>query len=192
MSGYPLPTNATVPADSEPTTERFGHGVMRWDVIAQLVRENGWQSGVEVGTGNGRNAARLLSLCPGLQLTTIDPWEPQEGHDGPEDWADWPHAKHEAMARKQIVAYADRCEIIKGYSQDAVLVFDDASLDFVFLDGDHAEASLRADIEAWTPKIKPGGMLLGHDAAWPGVRAAINDICPGYWIGPNDTWGISV
>lgn len=185
---YPLPKGGACPADSIPTTDHFG-SAMRWDVIAQLVRENGWADGVEIGTGDGRNAERILARCPALRLTTVDAWQAQTGHDGPEDWADWPHVIHEQMARRRLARFADRCSVVKGWSGDLAGSFGDGSLDFVFLDGDHGESGVRADILAWRPKIRAGGLLIGHDAAWPGVRAAIDDLCPGYWIGPNDVWG---
>jgi predicted O-methyltransferase YrrM len=191
MTAYPAPREA-VPPDAAPTTDRFGRRAMRWGVISQLVRENGWTEGVEIGTADGRCSEAVLEACPDLRLTTVDVWAPQTGHDGPEDWANWPHAPHEATARARLARYADRCTIVKGYSAVVAETFAPASLDFVFLDGDHGEAGVRADIAAWRPKIRPGGMLLGHDAAWAGVRAAIDDLCPGYWIGPNDVWGVSV
>merc|ERR1712060_898593 len=39
----------------------------------------------------------------------------------------------------------------------------DQSLDLAFLDGDHSEEALAADIRAWAPKVKSGGVLAGHD-----------------------------
>lgn len=63
-------------------------------------------------------------------------------------------------------------------SVEAARLYPDASLDFVFIDGDHEEASVAADVAAWLPKVKPGGLLAGDDysAAWPGVAAAVDKI----------------
>ena len=36
-------------------------------------------------------------------------------------------------------------------------------IDFVFIDGDHSYDACRADIEAWTPFVKPGGVIAFHD-----------------------------
>ncbi len=52
--------------------------------------------------------------------------------------------------------------------------FEDASCDAIFIDGDHQEAAVTSDIEAWLPKVKPGGMLCGHDIDEPGVANAVN------------------
>lgn len=58
----------------------------------------------------------------------------------------------------------------------AAKAFDDESVDFVFIDGDHSEESVRSDIEAWLPKVKQGGVIAGHDYTnnWPGVVAAVS------------------
>jgi hypothetical protein len=36
-------------------------------------------------------------------------------------------------------------------------------LDFVYLDADHAHASVKADLAAWFPLVKSGGVFAGHD-----------------------------
>jgi len=190
MNGYPKPRIAYPPLRPR-TTQRFAANLRRWQVIAQLTREEGWACGVEVGTADGTCTVGVLSACPQLILATIDPWTAQPANTGPEDWADWPHARHETTARARLAPYANRCTIIKGYSVPVAATFDDEMLDFVFLDGDHGEAAVRADIAAWAPKIRPGGALLGHDASWPGVAAAIDALCPGYWVGPDDVWGVA-
>ncbi len=41
--------------------------------------------------------------------------------------------------------------------------FRDGVLDAVYIDGDHDEKNVRADVAAWRPKLKPGGLLMGHD-----------------------------
>jgi predicted O-methyltransferase YrrM len=58
-------------------------------------------------------------------------------------------------------------------SVEAAKRYRDGSLDFVFIDAAHATDSALADLEAWWPKLRPGGMLAGHDADWPSVQAAV-------------------
>jgi hypothetical protein len=66
-------------------------------------------------------------------------------------------------------------------SLDAVSRFGDHSLDFVFIDASHEYEDVKADIIAWIPKIKPGGVLAGHDYYiddfdyYPGVKQAVNE-----------------
>ena len=39
----------------------------------------------------------------------------------------------------------------------------DDSCDFIYLDGDHSYAGCLADIKAYWPKLKDGGIMAGHD-----------------------------
>jgi len=65
-------------------------------------------------------------------------------------------------------------------SVEASMPFADASLDFVFIDAAHDFESVRDDIAAWLPKVKPGGVLAGHDFGEEGVmRAVIQAKLPG-------------
>ena len=52
---------------------------------------------------------------------------------------------------------------IRKRSVDAAKDFADGSLDAVYIDAEHDEASVREDIQTWRPKLKPGGLLCGHD-----------------------------
>jgi methyltransferase family protein len=51
--------------------------------------------------------------------------------------------------------------------------FEDQSIDAVFIDGDHSEKQVRADISSYFNKVKAGGIICGHDIDEPGVAAAV-------------------
>lgn len=57
----------------------------------------------------------------------------------------------------------DYVSVMKGRSDKVVDVFDDGSIDLLFIDGDHRYSQVSKDIELWMPKIKPDGILCGHD-----------------------------
>ncbi len=48
-------------------------------------------------------------------------------------------------------------------SKDAAEVMADDSFDLIFIDGDHSYTATKMDIEMWSPKIRKGGILCGHD-----------------------------
>ena len=61
-------------------------------------------------------------------------------------------------------------------SLDAASEFEDGSLDFVFIDASHDYENVIADIVAWYPKVKEGGVISGHDyPTWEGVKKAVNE-----------------
>ena len=61
-------------------------------------------------------------------------------------------------------------------SVEAAKRVEDGSLDFVFIDGDHSYDGCKRDIAAWTPKVKLGGWIGGHDYSerW-GVKRAVDE-----------------
>jgi hypothetical protein len=47
------------------------------------------------------------------------------------------------------------------------------------IDGDHSYEAVKADIQAWLPKMKRGGVISGDDYMWPGVKKAAEEAFPG-------------
>jgi len=81
--------------------------------------------------------------------------------------------------------YENRVDnILKIVPQNSVMAsFDYApkSLDFVFIDAGHTYREVRNDIIAWISKIKPQGIIAGHDynsPSFPGVTKAVNECLP--------------
>lgn len=49
----------------------------------------------------------------------------------------------------------------------------------VFIDAMHDRENVKLDIQRWWPRVRPGGVLAGHDYAhehWPGVKQAFDEI----------------
>lgn len=163
----------------------------RWSrgrFIEDLVKRNGWTHGAELGLWEGTTINHLLTHCRQLHMIGVDLWEPQPDNPGPEGYEGWDHGKHEATCRARCAAHNGRVRLIKGYTSEAAKQVQDASLDFVFIDADHSEHGCRRDIIEWLPKLKPTGWILGHDINWEGVRVAVEELLPGYLIGPNVVW----
>ena len=63
-------------------------------------------------------------------------------------------------------------------SNEAVNIFEDGSLDFVYIDGLHTYEGVKNDIELYLPKVKKGGYIAGHDYGskhFPGVKDAVDE-----------------
>ena len=89
----------------------------------------------------------------------------------------------------RIKPYRKRVTILKGDSTQMADKVKDGSLDFIFIDADHRYAAVKKDIIAWTPKLKPGGLLSGHDINLPGVFQAVEELIPNYVsVGIDHVW----
>lgn len=68
------------------------------------------------------------------------------------------------------------------YSCEAYLNTEGMEFDSVFIDGDHHYPEVRADIDMWSERLRPGGLICGHDY-WPknpGVMDAVNELLPNH------------
>lgn len=138
------------------------------------------QRGAEIGVERGHFTEQLLAAFPALHMLAVDPWQP-EG-----DFADWPMLKIAAEFKRRIEPYENRVTVMHMTSVAAAKQVADASLDFVFIDADHNYESVKQDIEAWQPKVKPGGLLMGHDFSpkYPGVGDAVTAAFPVFAVDP--------
>jgi predicted O-methyltransferase YrrM len=130
----------------------------------------------------GATFLHLLKHCPDLVLIGVDCWADGLGHQ------DLNLA--ERMVREGAKSYGRRAHIIKGWTVPVAASIADESLDFVFVDANHSYDSVREDLLAWMPKVKPGGWVMGHDINWPSVKQAADELIPGYMIGPDNCFAI--
>jgi hypothetical protein len=72
----------------------------------------------------------------------------------------------------------------------ASMKYPDVSLDFVMLDAGHDYGDIRADIDAWWPKVKSGGILSGHDFShyFPGIVRAVCETFAEVRVWPGSLW----
>ena len=87
--------------------------------------------------------------------------------------------------------FGEKITLIISDSVSAARLFNDASLDWVHLDARHDYASVKADIDAWLPKVKAGGWLSGDDydeEKWPEVVKAVSELLPAAKLWSNQQW----
>jgi hypothetical protein len=67
---------------------------------------------------------------------------------------------------------------LKMTSYEASTIFKPASLDFVYIDGCHLYESVMEDLALWLPKIRPNGLIGGHDFAewYPDIMKAVRTV----------------
>jgi len=152
----------TIAWDSKPNRKHF---------LKYLIDSNKFQTIVEVGVRDGRTMFHLLQNCNSIQKyyaidTNIDSFY---------------NDKIKEVYKSKLIA-------INGSSHDVHHKIEDASCDLIFIDADHSYPAVKQDIINYRPKLKPGGILSGHDIDFPGVNQAVNEMLENYDVGPNNVW----
>jgi predicted O-methyltransferase YrrM len=74
----------------------------------------------------------------------------------------------------RLAGVLETLEIREELSVQAARAVPDRSCFMVFIDADHTYEALRSDIRAWRDKVRPGGLLAGHDCyTYANVLAAV-------------------
>lgn len=155
---------------------------------------------VEVGVWKGKSIIELARLvreltegtatCP--LIYAVDHWDPDPLRYPPAEreqlQEETPYEVYDANVSTQ--GYRDDITDIRVTSVQAAKQFEDASLDFVFIDADHSAVSVAEDIRAWLPKAD---VLAGHDIGTPSVREGVEAVLgESYYIMPAvDCWTTS-
>ena len=127
--------------------------------LALIFAELGFKVGAEIGVESGKYSKVLCKTIPDLELFCIDSWVSYENYR--EHVSQEKQDKFYSDAEARLKPY--NCTLIKGYSMDVVSDFEDESLDFVYIDGNHEFRQATDDIDEWSRKVRKGGIVAGHD-----------------------------
>lgn len=122
----------------------------------------------EIGVQRGRFAREIDRYARPSRLHLIDCWERQTDPDYAADSAnvsDEGHQRNLQRARQRLRRGIRQGRVLfhRGYSVPTLATFPDRYFDWVYLDANHTFEGVTADLEACLPKLKPGGILTGHD-----------------------------
>jgi glycosyltransferase involved in cell wall biosynthesis len=120
-------------------------------------------TGVEIGVQNGAFARCVLDLWRGERLYLVDIWQELEDY---QDVTNAPAAEQAARlirTVRNVALFWEKVRVIQERSERAARLFDDGSLDWIYLDANHEYSHVLRDLAAWVPKVKAGGVVAGHD-----------------------------
>ena len=121
--------------------------------------------GVELGVLKGDFSKLLLEKWNGNKLYLIDHWSHITGLIDANNGEHNIQLDNFAHTFMNTYFHFDKCCIIKETSKDASKLFQDNSLDFIYIDAAHDFKNVTEDLKTWFPKVKKGGIISGHDYA---------------------------
>ena len=125
---------------------------------------------LEVGSYLGASACFLAAAARERagKVHCVDTWQNEGMTEGLRDT--WTHFQD------NLAPYASIIIAHRGRSVDVAHNFKEP-LDLLFLDGDHSYEGCRADVLAWLPHLKPGGLIVLHDYGWAeGVKRVVAEL----------------
>jgi len=126
--------------------------------LLDMIKPEGPLLGVEVGLWKADFAAGILESNNRLSWIAVDPYAPygRKARKQPE----WDNIHKRVMGK--MAPFGDRFKLIRKTSKDAIYDIPDG-VDFVFIDGNHDLDVAYHDIQEYEKKVRPGGILAGHD-----------------------------
>ena len=126
---------------------------------------------VEIGSYKGRStcylAERIRETGVNASLDVVDTFAGDSVVGHGDLWPDFAGNLERAGLFSTLTAH--RCLSVEGAK-----AFADQTLDFVYVDAAHDSDSVNRDLAAWWPKVRPGGLMAGHDYPWPEVKDAVD------------------
>lgn len=139
----------------------------------------------EIGVHRGEFSQLLLRTWRGAKLWLIDPWRHLDDYAN-DPTNDGDRDADRVACLEDLADQRGRYGVLRCQSSTAAAYFGSAIFDFIYIDANHNEPSVREDLELWYPKLKPGGIFAGHDylstVTWPGVQKAVNEFAAKHGI----------
>lgn len=137
---------------------------------------------VEVGVFLGRSLYQLAyhTKDKDIKVYGVDYWPKgktikfKKKENFPKDLLTWDQVYDKAVDN---LKEFDHVTLIRKDSSEASKMFEDGSVEFIFLDGSHTYEGVKKDLKSWFPKLKENGVIAGHDYknGHPGVEQAVNE-----------------
>ena len=128
-------------------------------------------TGIEIGCETGKTTKFLLDCYKNLKLYTIDPFVYNFNWSGVECNI----MEGLLLKTKELLEpYGERVQLIRKTSDEAHSEFENESIDFVFIDGNHLFYQVKRDLDNYYSKVKPNGLFCGHDYDMEDVKKAVD------------------
>ena len=122
------------------------------DILAALLRGNATRTAIEIGGFEGYTSRALLKAMqtlPWQKSLTVCELDPERA----------------ALVQAALSAngHCNYASVVCANSLDWIPTLPNASVDFVWLDGNHEQSHVWCELQELAPKLAPGGLICGHD-----------------------------
>ncbi len=118
---------------------------------------------VELGVDRGESYFGFCQSAQengtGTRAVAVDTWQGDQQAGG------YDETTFAEVSAQNAEHYAAFSTLRRSTFAAALQDFSTGSIDLLHLDGLHTEDAVRTDLEAWLPKLRPGGILLLHDVS---------------------------
>lgn len=153
-------------------------------VLADLMVDHDVQCAVEIGVFGGGSLLPMALAAREKGSGTvwgIDPWSPSaalEGTQDPQNIEWWSSIGYSGIYRGFVgmvveLDLLDVCSWLRLRSEQAVQVFQDASVQLLHIDGNHSEVASARDAILWYPKLAPQSVVVVDDVDWVSTKLTV-------------------
>jgi predicted O-methyltransferase YrrM len=149
--------------NNTPNKQFFGLHKLIQFIYHNHLTENKEYKMVEIGAYMGESTMMFASSNLFKEIYTIEPFKNVGGKieefNGENDY-NWDTIYNEFQINTR---FFNNITLHKDFSYNVADKFEDNSMDFIYIDGDHSYDAVKQDLEMYLPKLKDNGVIGGHD-----------------------------
>jgi Methyltransferase domain len=132
--------------------------------LAKFLESEKLKVGAELGVQSGYFALTMLNNWPTCtKYYLVDVWRQLANYV---DFSNVEDASQETLyeqTKNALKKWENKTTFLRMLTSEAVKYIDNYSLDFLYIDARHDYCGTKTDLELYWPKLRPGGILAGHD-----------------------------
>jgi predicted O-methyltransferase YrrM len=136
---------------------------------------------VELGAYKGKSTSfivtEIINRDRNIQFYTVDTFQGDSGSNDLKEIQAYKQVNVSSMYEEFVANTNHLCEHLEtiiGKSNEAAQLFEDNSVDVIFIDAGHSASAVLADLKAWYPKMRNNSIMSGHDYnSWVGVKTSV-------------------
>jgi len=137
---------------------------MKREELGTIIQAEGLTRGIELGVQRGYFSKSILSNWPSCtEFHLVDLWGHQSNYD---DAANVDQEAQDAIfneAMENLKPWKQKLHVCRNFTTSCATTFEDDYFDFIYVDARHDFKGVWEDLVAYWPKLRPGGIMAGHD-----------------------------